>query len=80
MKRIATAALALLCASAFLSTAAEPAREMSPQEQQAVRLIKEIQEQQATIAANQAQIDQKLATLAEAIRQARIFASRGGKP
>ena len=38
----------------------------------------EVQAQQSQIAANQAQIDSKLATLAEAIRVARIYASRSG--
>jgi hypothetical protein len=43
-----------------------------------VALIAEIQKQQASIAANQEQIDAKLATIAEDIRLARIFVSRGG--
>ncbi len=42
-------------------------------------LIKEIQAQQLVIADNQAKIDAKLVTLAEAIRVARIYASRGGR-
>ena len=42
-------------------------------------LIKEIQAQQIVIAENQAKIDAKLVTLAEAIRVARIYASRGGR-
>ena len=42
-------------------------------------LIKEIQAQQIVIAENQAKIDAKLATLGEAIRVARIYASRGGR-
>ena len=41
-------------------------------------LTAEVQAQQSQIAANQAQIDSKLATLAEAIRVARIYASRSG--
>lgn len=42
-------------------------------------LIKEIQAQQLVIADNQAKIDAKLVTLGEAIRVARIYASRGGR-
>ncbi len=42
-------------------------------------LIKEIQAQQQVIADNQAKIDAKLVTLGEAIRVARIYASRGGR-
>jgi hypothetical protein len=42
-------------------------------------LIKEVQAQQAEIAENQVKIDEKLATLAETIREARLFSSRGGR-
>jgi hypothetical protein len=42
-------------------------------------LIKEVRDQQTELAANQAKIDEKLAALAEAIRQARIYSSRSGK-
>jgi hypothetical protein len=39
-------------------------------------LVKEVQAQQAQIAANQTKIDAKLADLAETLRVARIFSSR----
>jgi hypothetical protein len=42
-------------------------------------LLKEVQAQQLEIAQNQAKIDAKLADLAEAIRIARIYSSRGGR-
>ena len=42
-------------------------------------LIKEVRDQQTQLAANHTKIDEKLATLAEAIRQARIYSSRSGK-
>jgi len=42
-------------------------------------LLQDIQAQQATLADNQKQIDDKLAAIGEAVRQARIFVSRGGK-
>ncbi|MBV9009947.1 MAG: hypothetical protein JO354_12400 [Verrucomicrobia bacterium] len=47
--------------------------------QQLITLIKDVSTQQTQLAANQAKIDEKMATLAEAIRQARIYASRGGR-
>lgn len=37
----------------------------------------EVQAQQKTIADNQAKIEEKIATLADTLRQARIFVSRG---
>jgi hypothetical protein len=52
----------------------------APNDQKQVELtLKEVQEQQLLIADNQAKIDAKLANLAEAIRVARIYASRGGR-
>lgn len=41
-------------------------------------LLGDIQAQQKTIADNQTLIDQRLATLAETIRVARLFSKRGG--
>jgi len=41
-------------------------------------LLAEVQAQQKTLADNQALIDQKIATLTETIRTARIFSKRGG--
>jgi hypothetical protein len=52
----------------------------APNEQdQVTALIKAVQVQQAQIAANQEKIDARLATLAETIRLAKIYASRGGR-
>ncbi len=42
-------------------------------------MLKEVQAQQVQMAENQAKIDAKLVSLAEAIRVARIYASRGGR-
>lgn len=42
-------------------------------------LIREVQAQQKQMAENQAKIDQKLVTLADTIREARIFSSRVGR-
>jgi hypothetical protein len=41
-------------------------------------LISEVQAQQKAIAENQVKIDEKLVTLGDTIREARIFSSRGG--
>ena len=76
MKRIlgtALFAMSLLILPLFAQTPeAKKADELSA-------LIKEVQAQQVTIAQNQAKIDEKLATLGETIREARIFSSRGGR-
>ena len=42
-------------------------------------LIGEVQAQQKEIAENQAKIDEKLVTLGDTIREARIFSSRAGR-
>ena len=71
--------IAITCLSLALlhsSTAAEPA---SPQEQQLLAAIKQIQEQQTLIAENQAKIEAKLTTVGEAVRIAKIYSSRGGR-
>ena len=66
----------LLLALAISVTAAEPAKDNERDAQQLLALVKEVQSQQVTIAENQAKIDAKLATMAEALRQARIYSSR----
>ena len=56
------------------------AQSPAPDEQQRVQaLMKEVQAQQIRLADNQAKIDEKLVTLGEAIRVAKIYASRGGR-
>jgi len=59
--------------------AAEPSKELEREQQQAVALAKEVQAQQTTIADNQTKIDAKLVTIAEALRLAKIYASRAGR-
>lgn len=51
----------------------------APGQEQLEAMLKAVQAQQIAIAQNQAKIDEKLATLAETIRIARIYASRGGR-
>jgi hypothetical protein len=57
-----------------LSGPAQTSKNDDPQ--QLLALVKEVQAQQAQIAANQAKIEAKLAELAETIRVARIYSSR----
>jgi hypothetical protein len=65
-------AVSVLSVSTF---AAEPSPDRD--QQQVAALAKEVQAQQTAIADNQKKIDEKLATVAEALRQARIYAGRG---
>jgi cell division protein FtsL len=50
-----------------------------PSEQRLLELVKEVQTQQGQIAENQTKIDEKLTEVAETVRVARIFSSRGGR-
>ena len=68
-----------LFGAAFAASAAEPSKENERDQQQVAALAKEIQAQQTAIADNQAKIDAKLGSIAEALRIARIYASRSGK-
>jgi dihydrodipicolinate synthase/N-acetylneuraminate lyase len=75
-----------LALTAFFSLAllvAAPAGEApsasQQQEQQVLAVAKEVQDQQVAIAENHAKIDAKLATIAESVRVARIYSSRGGR-
>lgn len=71
--------LAILIASAFLaiSPISAQAPASAPQDERALlALIKEIQQQQTEIAANQIKLEAKLAEVAEAVRIARIYAAR----
>jgi hypothetical protein len=61
------------------SSAPAQAPQQNPAQAELAALIKEVRAQQAAMAANQAKINEKLATLAESIRVARIYSSRGGR-
>ena len=61
----------------FFRAGAAP--QLSPVQAELAALIKEVRAQQAAMAANQAKIDEKLATLTEIVRVARIYSSRGGR-
>jgi hypothetical protein len=62
---------------AVVVPAAEPAKDLEREQQEVVALTKEVQGQQSTIADNQAKIEAKLAAIAEALRLARIYSTRG---
>ena len=70
--------LSLLGALVLLATSIDAQSPATDDQQQLSLLLAEVQAQQSQIAANQAQIDSKLAALAEAIRVARIYSSRSG--
>lgn len=62
--------------AAVFSTAAQ-APASKDESEQVLALAKEVQTQQSQIIANQTKIDAKLTEIAELIRVARIFSSRG---
>jgi NADH:ubiquinone oxidoreductase subunit E len=75
MKRFVAVILFAGMLSIISSTSAQaPAQN---DEQALLALIKEVQAQQLEIAANEAKIETKLADVAEIIRVARIYTSRG---
>jgi hypothetical protein len=61
------------------SSAPAQAPQQNPAQAELSALIKEVRAQQAAMATNQVKINEKLATLAESIRVARIYSSRGGR-
>lgn len=71
--------LTLLGALALFATSLGAQSPAAHDQQQLEELLKEVQAQQIQIADNQATIDAKLVKLAEAIRVARIYSSRGGR-
>ena len=71
--------LSALLAVCLLGAVSVRAAEPSKEEQQVAAVAKEVQAQQTTIAENQTKIDAKLVTIAEALRLAKIYASRAGR-
>jgi len=67
---------AIFLAGLTAVSAAEPSKES---EQQVAALTKEVQTQQTAILENQTKINERMATIAEALRMAKIYASRGGR-
>jgi hypothetical protein len=74
-----TLLFAFCAITTLASTAPAQAPQQIPTQAELAALIKDVRAQQAAMAANQAKIDEKLATLTETIRVARIFSSRGGR-
>lgn len=69
--------LFLLLTVTLLGISASVAQTPDPnQEARLLALVKDVQIQQAQLAANQAKIEEKLAALSEAIRTARIYTKR----
>ena len=71
-------ALGLAALAAILLSPMPSKGEVGSDDPAFVALLTEVAAQQAVIADNQAKIDAKLATIAESVRVARIFVSRGG--
>jgi len=63
----------------LIASASAQAPQQHPGQAELAVLIKEVRAQQTAMAANQIKINEKLATLAESIRVARIYSSRGGR-
>jgi hypothetical protein len=78
MKRLPILILLFSLALLVAAPGADAPSATQQQEQQVLAVAKEVQQQQAAIAENQAKIDAKLVTIAESLRVARIFSSRGG--
>jgi hypothetical protein len=76
MKFLSTLLATSLLTTVLTASAAEPPKANEQEQQQLLALAKEVQSQQALIAENQAKIDAKLVTIAEALRLARIYSSR----
>lgn len=62
----------------LLTASAAEAPNASQPEQQILAAVREVQNQQVTIAENQAKIEAKVAAIAETLRVARIYSSRAG--
>lgn len=62
----------------LITASAAEAPNLSQPEQQILAAVREVQNQQVTIAENQAKIEAKVAAIAETLRVARIYSSRAG--
>jgi hypothetical protein len=72
--------LSAFCAFIIMAASAPAqAPRQAPAQAELAALVKELRAQQAAMTANQAKINEKLASLGETIRVARIYSSRGGR-
>jgi len=78
MKRLLALTAVFSLALLVAAPAAEAPDATQQQIQQVLAVAKEVRSQQAAIAGNLEKIDAKLATIAESLRQARIYSSRSG--
>ena len=78
MKRLLALTAVFSLALLVAAPAAEAPDATQQQIQQVLAVAKEVRGQQAAIAGNLEKIDAKLATIAESLRQARIYSSRSG--
>jgi hypothetical protein len=78
MKRLSSLTLLFSVALLVAAPGADAPSATQQQEQQVLAVAKAVQDQQAAIAENQTKIDAKLATIAESLRVARIYSTRGG--
>lgn len=78
MKRLLALTAVFSLALLVAAPAAEAPDATQQQVQQVLAVAKEVRGQQAAIAENLEKIDAKLATIAESLRQARIYSSRSG--
>jgi hypothetical protein len=76
MKTLSALTAACFLAALTIAPAAEPAKDS---EQQVTALMKELQTQQTALVENQTRINEKMVAIAEALRMAKIYASRGGR-
>ena len=77
MKRL-PALTAVFSLALLMAAPAADAPDVNQQVQQVLAAAKEVRGQQTAIAENLEKMDAKLATIAESLRQARIYSSRGG--
>jgi hypothetical protein len=77
MKRLSALTTVFSLALLVAAPAAE-APDANLQVQQVLAVAKEVRNQQIAIAENQTKIEAKVATIAESLRVARIYSSRGG--
>jgi hypothetical protein len=79
MKRLSALIAFFSLALLIAAPAAESPGANQQLEQQVIAVAREVQTQQVAIAGNLVKMDEKLATIAEALHTARIYSSRGGK-
>jgi hypothetical protein len=71
-------ALALVAAAGLVQPSSAPAQ-ASPDDPALVAIVTDVITQQTTLLENQSKMDTQIAAVAEDVRQARLFAARGGR-